>query len=115
MVSHQPEGAVFIKATIGVLDGKWKLLLLWHLRNGEKRCGELNRLIPEISEKVLTQQLRSLEKDEIIRREVQPGNSPTVEYSFTEHGRSIIPVLKPLCDWGAAHLEHLKRTRGKRA
>ncbi|MGD1898147.1 MAG: winged helix-turn-helix transcriptional regulator [Phormidesmis sp.] len=109
MAIEQPKGAVFIKATIGVIDGKWKLLILWHLRHGKKRFGELNRLIPEISEKVLTQQLRSLEKNDVIRRDVQPGNPPTVEYSFTEHGCSIIPILKPLCDWGEAHLANLEQ------
>lgn len=106
---NQPEGAIFIKAAIGVLDGKWKLLILWHLREGEKRFGELNRLIPEISEKVLTQQLRSLEKDGIIDRTVQEGNPPNVEYSFTEHGRSIHNILKPLCDWGEMHIEYMKK------
>ena len=109
MAIGQPEGAVFIKATIGVIDGKWKLLILWHLRDAAKRFGELNRLIPEISEKVLTQQLRSLEKDDIISRDVQEGNPPTVEYSFTSHGESIIPILQPLCNWGECHLNHLEK------
>ena len=109
MTTAQPKGETFIKATINVIDSKWKLLILWHLKEGKKRFGELNRLIPDVSEKVLTQQLRSLEKDDMIRRDVQTGNPPTVEYSFTQHGRSIIPILKPLCDWGEAHLAHIEQ------
>lgn len=70
MSGSQPEGAVFIRMTITVLSGKWKLLILWHLKDEPQRFGELKRLIPEVSEKVLVQQLRGLEKDEIIVREV---------------------------------------------
>lgn len=109
MAIDRPEGEAFIKATIGIIEGKWKLLILWYLRNEPKRFGELNRLIPEVSEKVLTQQLRALEKEDIIRREPQPGKPPSVKYAFTEHGRTIIPLLQPLCDWGEAHLKRLER------
>jgi DNA-binding HxlR family transcriptional regulator len=105
-VEH-PEGTVFVQTTLKVLGGKWKLLILWHLKDGAKRFSELKRLIPEITEKMLIQQLRELEKDEIVNRNVQSDIPPRVEYSFTAYGRSIIPVLEPLCSWGQ---EHLKRT-----
>jgi DNA-binding HxlR family transcriptional regulator len=104
---EQPEGTVFVQTTLKILGGKWKLLILWHLKDGTKRFSELKRLIPEITEKMLIQQLRELEKDEIVNRNVQSDIPPRVDYSFTDYGKSLIPVLKPLCDWGQ---EHLKRT-----
>ncbi|MBW4540051.1 MAG: helix-turn-helix transcriptional regulator [Myxacorys chilensis ATA2-1-KO14] len=107
MAVEHPEGTVFVQTTLKVLGGKWKLLILWHLKDGAKRFSELKRLIPEITEKMLIQQLRELEKDEIVNRNVQSDIPPRVEYSFTAYGRSIIPVLEPLCSWGQ---EHLKRT-----
>ena len=107
MSGSQPQGAIFIKTTIAVLSGKWKLLILWHIKDRPQRFGELKRLIPEVSEKVLIQQLRGLEKDEIVNRKVEATNPPTVEYSFTEYGRTILPMMQPLCDWGEAHLKRL--------
>lgn len=113
MVVDRPEGEAFIKATIGIIEGKWKLLILWHLRNEAQRFGELSRLIPEISEKVLTQQLRALEKEDVICRNAQSGKLPFVTYAFTEHGRTIIPLLQPLCNWGESHLKRLERKAQK--
>ena len=106
---QQPEGTIWVKTTIDVLSGKWKLLILWHLKDEPKRFGELRRLIPGVSEKVLTQQLRGLEKDEIIRRDVIPGNPATVEYSFTEYGKAIIPIIETLCKWGEIHYKRMQQ------
>lgn len=111
MSAEQPVGAVFVQATLRVLGGKWKLLILWHLKDEPKRFSELKRLIPEITEKMLIQQLRELEKDGIVDRKTYKDATPRVEYSFTEYGKSIIPVLKPLCDWGQAHLKRIKGQR----
>lgn len=107
-MSAQPEGTVFVKTTLKIIGGKWKLLILWHLKDEAKRFSELKRLIPEITEKMLMQQLRELEKDEIVNRDIQSDVPPKVKYSFTEYGKSLIPVLKPLCDWGQEHLKRME-------
>ena len=97
-------GTVAVEATLGVLGGKWKLLILWHLRNEPKRYGELRRLVGHITEKMLIQQLRELEQQGIVTRTVYPEVPPRVEYAFSEYGRSLIPVLTVLCQWGETHL-----------
>lgn len=106
-MSEQTQGTVFVQTTLKVLGGKWKLLILWHLKDRTRRFSELKRLMPEITEKMLIQQLRELEKDKIVNRQVYPDVPPKVEYSFTDYGRSLEPVLQVLCNWGE---EHLKRT-----
>lgn len=108
MLLKQPKGTIFVQTTLRILGGKWKLLILWHLKDGAKRFSDLKRLIPEITEKMLIQKLRELEKDEIVKRDVQSDVPPKVEYSFTTYGESIIPVLEPLCDWGQKHLHRTK-------
>lgn len=107
-MSEQTEGTVFVQATLRVLGGKWKILILWHLKDQARRFSELKRLMPEITEKMLIQQLRELEKDLIVNRNVHSDVPPKVEYSFTDYGRSLKPVLKALCDWGEAHLKTLQ-------
>ncbi|MBW4618387.1 MAG: helix-turn-helix transcriptional regulator [Cyanosarcina radialis HA8281-LM2] len=109
MPMEQPEGTIFVQTTLKILGGKWKLLILWHLKDGARRFSELKKLIPGIAEKMLMQQLRELEKDEIVNRSVYKDVTSRVEYSFTDYGKSIIPVLKPLCDWGQAHLKRIER------
>ncbi|MEM8809003.1 MAG: helix-turn-helix domain-containing protein [Cyanobacteria bacterium P01_G01_bin.38] len=108
MTAEHPEGTIFVQTTLKVIGGKWKLLILWHLKDEAKRFSELKRLMPEISEKVLTQQLRQLENDEIVNRHVQSDVPPKVEYSFTAYGKSLIPIFQPLCDWGQEHLRRIK-------
>lgn len=99
------EGTLFVQATLKVLGGKWKILILWHLRNEPKRFSQLKRLMPEITEKMLVQQLRELEQESIVLRTVYSQKPPKVEYCFTGYGRSLVPVLKALCDWGENHLK----------
>jgi DNA-binding HxlR family transcriptional regulator len=111
MQSEQTDDTQFVQATLNVLGGKWKLLILWHLKDTGKRYSELKRLIPEISEKMLIQQLRELEKDAIINRKTLSEMPPKVEYSFTDYGKTLIPVLQPLCEWGQEHLKH-RNTNG---
>lgn len=106
MPAEQTEDTIFVQATLKVLGGKWKILILWHLKDNAKRFSSLKRLMPEISEKMLIQQLRELEKDEIVDRKVYSDVPPKVEYSFTNYGRTLIPALRVLCEWGK---EHLKR------
>ncbi|WP_085524519.1 winged helix-turn-helix transcriptional regulator [Tuberibacillus sp. Marseille-P3662] len=87
--------------TLSVIGGKWKMLIMWHLGNqGTKRFGELRKLIPNITHKILVKQLRELEEDCIVHREVYPVVPPKVEYSLTEHGESLMPILVSMYDWG---------------
>ena len=87
--------------TIDLIGGKWKPLIIWYLRDNRiKRFNELKRLMPQITQKMLTQQLRELEVDNLVKREVYPVVPPKVEYSLTELGQSLMPVLKMMCQWG---------------
>ena len=89
-----------IEVAFGVIGGKWKPLILWFLEKfSTLRFGQLQHLIPDITHKVLTKQLRELEEDQLIERKVYPEVPPKVEYSITDNGREIIPVLEMLCDW----------------
>jgi DNA-binding HxlR family transcriptional regulator len=107
MQPEQTDGTPFVQATLKVLGGKWKLLILWHLKDSARRYSELKRLIPEITEKMMIQQLRELESDGIVSRKTLSEMPSKVEYAFTDYGRTLIPVFQPLCEWGQ---EHLKRT-----
>jgi len=86
-----------------VIGGKWKSVILWHLKRGGRRSGELQRLIPGITRKMLTQQLRELERDGVVSRKVFGVVPPKVEYSLSEYGRTLRPLLEELCDWGKRH------------
>ncbi len=87
-----------------LLSGKWKCLMLWHLNEGTKRYKELERIVPGVSQKMLTQQLRELEKDGLISRTVYPEVPPRVEYSLTDLGQSAFPILKMMHSWGVEQL-----------
>jgi DNA-binding HxlR family transcriptional regulator len=87
--------------TIDLIGGKWKPLIIWHLGSkGTQRFNELKRLIPGITQKMITQQLRELEADNLVVRTVYPQVPPKVEYSLTEFGKSLMPILKLMCKWG---------------
>lgn len=92
-----------IQAAMAVIGGKWKILVIFNLLAGTKRFGELRRLVPGITQKMLTQQLRELEDDGIVRRRVYPQVPPKVEYSLTALGRDLEPVFGQLCRWGQRH------------
>ncbi|HEX6361213.1 helix-turn-helix domain-containing protein [Actinophytocola sp.] len=83
-----------------ILGGKWKLVILEHLRDGVRRFGELQRLLPAITPRMLTRQLRELEADGIVHRHVYPVVPPKVEYSLTGLGRDLEPLLTQLRAWG---------------
>jgi DNA-binding HxlR family transcriptional regulator len=93
-----------VDATIRLIGGKYKSLILWHLTAGVLRHGELQRLIPRATPKMLTQQLRELESDRLLTREVYPVVPPKVEYSLTDFGRSLMPILTAMYDWGAGYM-----------
>lgn len=87
--------------TINILSGKWKISILWHLvTKGIVRFNELQRLLPDITQRILSMQLRELEKDGMIYRKVYPEVPPKVEYGLTEVGESIKPILSSMCEWG---------------
>jgi DNA-binding HxlR family transcriptional regulator len=90
-----------------VISGRWKAIILYHLFGGPKRLSELGRLLSEVSQKVMIQQLREMEEHGLIHREVFRQVPPRVEYSATELGLSLEPVLLALCDWGRRHAEEL--------
>ena len=94
-----------VTATISVIGGKWKPIILWILFQDTRRFGELKRMIPSITPKMLTQQLRDLERDGIVHREVYPVVPPKVEYSLTENGRSLSPILLAMEAWGNTYMK----------
>ncbi|MES5952111.1 helix-turn-helix domain-containing protein [Bacillus fungorum] len=99
-------------ATLQIIQGKWKVMILYELyEKPQRRFGELQKYIKDISHKTLTNQLRDLENDTLIQRTVYPEVPPRVEYSLTEKGLSLIPLLDMICDWGLTHVDkdHLQR------
>lgn len=94
-----------VDATIEMIGGKYKSLILWHLIDATLRFGELRKLIPQATPKMLTQQLRELEEDDLVVRTVYPVVPPKVEYSLTALGLSIRPILTLMYDWGADYLK----------
>jgi DNA-binding HxlR family transcriptional regulator len=91
-----------VEVTLRVIEGRWKVLVLHYLIDGTKRFNGLHRLLVGVSPRTLAKQLRELERDGILRRKVFPEIPPHVEYSLTELGRSLRPVLDAMHDWGNA-------------
>ena len=94
-----------IDVTLAVVGGKWKASILWHLAQQTMRFSDLQRQFTDTTRKMLTQQLRELEADGLVHREVYPQVPPKVEYSLTEKGCSIVPILLQMCDWGRHYLQ----------
>jgi DNA-binding HxlR family transcriptional regulator len=97
---------------IEIIGGKWKALVMYHLRKGSLRTGEIKRRIPNITQKMLTQQLRELERDGLVDRHVYDTVPPKVEYSLTELGETAKPLLNSLCSWGYIYAEHVASDGG---
>ena len=93
-----------VQGTINVVSGKWKVLAIWHLGFGPRRFAELRGLLPGVSEKVLTAQLREMENDGIVQRKVKAASPPQVTYSLTLAGKELIEPMSVLCKWGTRHL-----------
>lgn len=91
--------------TVDVIGGKWKSLILFHLMSGTKRFNELRRLIPDVTQRMLTLQLRELETDRVIHREIYREVPPKVEYSLTELGNTLAPLIRAMREWGAVYEE----------
>ncbi|WP_051022271.1 winged helix-turn-helix transcriptional regulator [Nocardia pneumoniae] len=94
-----------VEVTVDLIGGKWKPVILAHLKEGVHRYGELRRRMPTTSEKMLVQQLRELESDGLVHRTVFDTVPPQVEYTLTDEGRTLVPVLTALYDWGEQRAE----------
>jgi len=94
-----------VETALDVLAGKWKILILWYLRSDTLRFSQLQKKLPRTTQKMLIQKLRELEEDGIVHREVYPVVPPKVEYSLTQYGQSLKPILKQLYLWGEVHKE----------
>ena len=101
-----------VEATLDLIDGKWKGVILFHLQNGTQRFGELRRLMPGITQRMLTKQLRALEDDGLILRKVYAEVPPRVEYRLSEIGESLRPVIDTLKAWGESHRDWLSCAPG---
>ena len=94
-----------VVATLDMIGGKYKALILWHLVDGTRRFGELRRLIPQATQKMLTQQLRELEADNLVIRTVYPVVPPKVEYQLSGFGKSMKPILDAMREWGTDYMK----------
>nr|WP_063571429.1 helix-turn-helix domain-containing protein [Luteibacter rhizovicinus] len=103
-----------LNATLRILSGKWKPLALFFLRDGPKRYGELKRLIQGVSDKVLIQQLKDLEADQVLVRTDYKEVPPRVDYALTPLGRSLAEAIVPLCTWGTENAAEMASIFAKR-
>lgn len=94
-----------VEAAIEVMGGKWKGVLLFHLLGGTLRFGQLRKLLPGVTQRMLTQQLRELEADGIVERTVHAQVPPRVDYALTPFGATLSPIVRMMRDWGEAYLE----------
>jgi len=101
-----------VENTMRIIGGKWKPIILCHLKHGKMRTGQLRRAIPNITQKMLTQQLRELEDDGIVDRKVFNQIPPKVEYSLTDYGHSLNKILEELCVWGENDIE-MRKEKGE--
>ncbi|BBI33288.1 winged helix-turn-helix transcriptional regulator [Cohnella abietis] len=103
-----------VNVALDIIVGKWKSIILLQLMfRGTKRFGELRKLIPEITHRMLTSQLRELEENDLIKRVVYPEIPPKVEYSVTEYGQTLMPILNEMHKWGTAHQTHMAQKNGE--
>lgn len=102
-----------LNKTVEIIDGKWTVLILWHLRDRPLRFSQLHKKIPDATQKMLTQQLRHLERHQLIQRKVYPEVPPKVEYSLTEYGESLKPILLSLNEWGWSYYKSISSSSEK--
>jgi DNA-binding HxlR family transcriptional regulator len=103
-----------VEATADLIGGKWKAVILYYLFQGPKRFNELRRLLPEVTQRMLTLQLRELEQDSIVHREIYKEVPPKVEYSLTEFGTSLGPIIVQMLDWGEQYMEQIQEQKWQR-
>ncbi len=100
-----------VELTLKIIGGRWKVIIIHQLMDGKRRFCELHRAIDGITQKMLTQQLRELERDGIVHRKVYPEVPPKVEYSLTSLGKSLKPILEAMHRWGLKHIDANMRTQ----
>jgi DNA-binding HxlR family transcriptional regulator len=100
--------------SLAMIGGRWKIPIIFHLLAGKKRFSELARLLTGVTQKVLTQQLREMERNHLVEREIFAQVPPRVEYSLTELGRSLAPVVEAMCRWGEQHGDNESPGEGQR-
>lgn len=98
-----------VSATLAMIGGRWKPLIMYHLKEGTRRFNELRRLAPGATQRMLTLHLRELERDGLVLRTIYAQVPPKVEYSLTAEGRSLVPVLNAMADWGAERRRRQQR------
>ncbi len=113
MLTKEELPACPVATTVGLIGSKWKLLILRNLLAGTQRFGQLRKTIPGISQKVLTDNLRSMEEDGILTRMIYPEVPPRVEYSLTDLGNSMRPILKAMESWGLGYKEMVNGVTGR--
>jgi DNA-binding HxlR family transcriptional regulator len=96
-----------LEASLAVIGGKWKFLILWHLAHDPARFGELRRLVVGVSEKMLIQGLKEMAADNIVSRKDFRELPPRVEYSLTAFGKTLASAVEPLCEWGTLHMKRI--------
>lgn len=106
---NAPDFRCGVEVTLAVMGGKWKGLILWHLRLKTLRFAQLQRRLRTVTQKMLTQQLRELEANGLVHRQIFAEVPPRVEYSLTDEGRRIVPILELMCHWGQ---DYLQKTEG---
>lgn len=97
-----------VEATMDLISGKYKAVILWNLMNNPLRYSELHRIIPNATDKMLSQQLKDLENDGLINKKIYREIPPKTEYSLTEFGKTLTPILDELCNWGEKYLDEIK-------
>ncbi|MFE5318513.1 winged helix-turn-helix transcriptional regulator [Paenibacillus sp. NPDC056579] len=102
-----------VEYTLDVIGGKWKGVLLYHLMDGTKRFNEFRRICPGITQRMLTLQLRELEEDGVICRTVYPQVPPKVEYSLSDFGKTLIPIILLMRDWGQEYMKNASKALQK--
>jgi len=100
-----------VEAALEAIGGKWKGVILYHLQGEPIRFNELRRLIPDISQRMLTRQLREMESDQIVYRKIYAEVPPKVEYSLTDFGKTLLPILSALQEWGSKYIDKLSAIR----
>jgi len=110
---HQYKGKEYpccTSLTMGIIGGKWKAVILYHLMSGKLRYNELRKEMPTVTERTLSLQLKTLEEDGIIKRTVHTSKPPLkVEYSLTDFGETLIPVIKAIADWGVFAVQNYSK------
>ena len=94
-----------VEVTLDLIGGKWKGIIIFNLKRGTLRFNEIQKQMPSISERMLIKELRDLEKNGLVERKVYAEVPPKVEYSLTEYGKTIIPIIDLICSWGLTHIE----------